>query len=240
MKQKLFDLHDTLISQGFRDEANEIIKLAKANLAEDIIFEAEENIAKTDPSEWKTKISKTQPISNYEIKSILLSFGCSEVDQSSREGGHDKFSTDIISRVKSFLENSENKELIPPIASQYFTHTLRQVEPQINFFTVQRGPGSYVPPTSFLSNFWKFIKCLAAAKILLERYVVTAKKKETPQAMPNRNDLFQLLLERRKGIEDRITWATLPESGQSEDDILQLMEQEDQLDKEIQDFWTNP
>jgi hypothetical protein len=132
MKQKLFDLHDTLISQGFRDEANEIIKLAKANLVEDIIFEAEENISKINPSDWKTKISKTQPISNHEIKSVLLSLGCSEVTQRSGDGGHDKFSTDIISRVKSFLEDDKNKKLIPANVINYFNHVLQQVEPQIN------------------------------------------------------------------------------------------------------------
>jgi hypothetical protein len=240
MRQKLFDLHDTLISQGFRDEANEIIKLAKANLVEDIILEAEENIAKSHSSEWKTKISKTQPISNYEIKSLLLSLGCNEIEQRGREGGHDKFSTDIIFRVKSFLEDSENRKLIPSSAVEYFIHTLKQVEPQINFFMVQRGSGSYVPPTSLLSNFWKFIKCLATAKILLERYIVVAAKKDNSQSRFNRSDLFQLLLERKKGLEDRIIWATLPESGQNEDDIISLMEQEAEVEKEIQDFWTNP
>lgn len=240
MKQKLFDLHDTLISQGFRDEANEIIKLAKANLAEDIIFEAEENIAKISPSDWKTKISKTQPISNYEIKSVLLSLGCNEVTQRSGEGGHDKFSTDIISRVKSFLEDDENKKLIPANAVNYFIHTLQQVEPQINFFMVQRGPGSYVPPTSGLSNFWKFVKCLAAAKILLERYISMAEKRESSQTRFDRNHFFELLLNRKKKLEDEIVWATSPNSNQNEDDVMRLLEMEEEIDKEIQDFWTNP
>ena len=70
MEKKIFSLHDALISQGFRHEANEIIKLAKVSLVADIISEAEENMSKVDRSGWKTKISKTQPVSTNEMKSI--------------------------------------------------------------------------------------------------------------------------------------------------------------------------
>lgn len=241
MEKKIFSLHDALISQGFRHEANEIIKLAKVSLVADIISEAEENMSKVDRSGWKTKISKTQPVSTNEMKSILLSLGCEEAPIVSGEGGHDKFLTDIISKVKTFLNDPENYSLVPAGAANYFINTLEQVgTQQIRFFMTQRGPGSYIPGTSLLSGFWRFIKCLAAAKILLDKYIssIARPARQTPRV--DRNESFELLLSKKRDIEDKIRSLYSGNGVRDEDKVFKLMEEEERVDREIQDFWTTP
>lgn len=241
MEKKIFNLHDALISQGFRHEANEIIKLAKVSLVADIISEAEENMSKVDRSGWKTRISKTQPVSTNEMKSILLSLGCEEAPIVSGEGGHDKFLTDTISKVKTFLNDPENYSLVPAGAANYFINTLEQVgTQQIRFFMTQRGPGSYIPGTSLLSGFWRFIKCLAAAKILLDRHISSISIPVRPEAGFDKRKSFEILLGKKRDIEDKIRSLYSVKEISDENKIFELMEEEDRIDKEIQNFWTTP
>jgi hypothetical protein len=67
-----------------------------------------------------------------------------------------------------------------------------------------------------------------------------AEKRESSQERFDKNYFFELLLNRKKRLEDEIAWATSPKSSQSEDDVIKLLEAEEELDKEIQEFWTNP
>lgn len=241
METKIFNLHDALISQGFRHEANEIIKLAKVSLVADIISEAEENMSKVDRSGWKTKISKTEPVSTSEMKSILLLLGCEEAPIVSGEGGHDKFLTDIISKVKAFLNGPENYSLVPAGAANYFINTLEQIgTQQIRFFMTQRGVGSFVPGKSLLSGFWRFVKCLAAAKILLDKYISSIAITARPAAGFGRSESFQILLSKKEDIENKIRSLYSGNGVGDENKIFELMEEEDRIDKEIQNFWTTP
>jgi hypothetical protein len=241
MEKKIFNLHDALISQGFRHEANEIIKLAKVSLVADIISEAEENMSKVDHSGWKTKISKTDPVSTNEMKSILLSLGCEEAPIVSGEGGHDKFLTDTISKVKTFLNDPENYSLVPAGAANYFINTLEQIgTQQIRFFMTQRGVGSFVPGKSLLSGFWRFVKCLAAAKILLDKYISSISIPANPAAGFDRGESFQILLSKKRDIEDKIRSLYSEKEFMDENKIFELMEEEDRIDKEIQNFWITP
>jgi hypothetical protein len=126
--------------------------------------------------------------------------------------------------------------LIPEESINYFKHTFGQVDGKFDFFVVQRGSSSFVPPTSVISDFWKFVKCLAAAKIILEKYSAASSSRAKSGSEEYKNQLFQVLLDRKNLLAERMKW--LNTSPQNEDEILSLMAEEEDLDNQIQEFWS--
>jgi len=236
IKNKIFNLHDALISNGFEKEAFEIIKLAAQDIADDLLSEARLNMGVSGASNWRTIVSKTKSISVGEIKSTLLSLGADFIKPSGQNTDHDKYRAESIIVVADSLKNKSKSSMIPSEAAEYFNQTFSQCSER-TFFTVQRAANSYVPATSFTSSFWKFVKCLAAAKIISELYLtsnVSIKSPSESQSDDYKTMLFGLLLERKDRIE-RDADNAYQESDNER--LMALIDEKEAIESEINSFW---
>ena len=236
IKNKIFSLHDALISNGFEEEAIEIIKLASQNIADDLLSEARLNMAASDSSGWRIVVSKTKRLSIGEIKSTLLSLGADFIKPSGQNTDHDKYRAESIISVSDALKNKSKLDVIPAEAAEYFRHTFSQCGERI-FFAVQRGANSYVPATSFTSGFWKFAKCLAAAKIISELYLnssIVDRRSTEEESSDYKTRLFELLLERKERVERDIDNAY---QESNDERLMSLITDKDRIESEINKFW---